>query len=64
MKLILLFFSENLVVADNPEMIDHYETGRYFCEFKGTHYEPIEEKAKEYPEDAEVRESLVRQHYL
>ena len=55
-------FSENLQMSENPGWINHYETGRYFSEFKETHYVPNEEKAKEYPEDAEIREQLLTKY--
>ncbi|XP_058797547.1 F-box only protein 21-like isoform X2 [Phymastichus coffea] len=54
---------ENLVMAVNPVWIDHYETGRYFCQFKGTHYVPNDEKAKEYPEDVNVRDELITRYF-
>ncbi|XP_001601019.1 F-box only protein 21 [Nasonia vitripennis] len=54
---------ENLVMADSPGWVNHYEVGRYFCQFKGTHYVPNEEKAKEYPDDAEVREKLLSKYF-
>jgi len=53
---------ENLVMAAQPGWVDHFEIGRYFCNFNGTHYVPNEEKAKEYPEDAEVRDRLLSKY--
>ncbi|XP_023288869.1 F-box only protein 21 [Orussus abietinus] len=50
---------ENLEMAQTPAWVNHYEIGRYFCKFLGTHYVPNEEKSKEYPEDAEVRNRLL-----
>ncbi|XP_015606754.1 F-box only protein 21 [Cephus cinctus] len=49
----------NLLMAPSPEWVNHYEIGRFFCKFNGTHYVPNEEKAREYPEDAEVRNHLL-----
>lgn len=50
---------ENLLILATPQWINNFEIGRYFCEFNGTHYTPNAEKAAEYPEDAEVRNSLI-----
>ncbi|XP_076756126.1 F-box only protein 21 [Xylocopa sonorina] len=50
---------ENLVLASNPQWIDHHAIGRYFCKFSGTHYIPNEENAREYPDDEQVRNELV-----
>ncbi|CAL7947557.1 unnamed protein product [Xylocopa violacea] len=50
---------ENLVLAPNPQWIDHHQIGRYFCKFSDTHYIPNEESAREYPEDEQVRNELI-----
>ncbi|KAG7209067.1 hypothetical protein KM043_015222 [Ampulex compressa] len=50
---------ENLLLEPTPSCINHFEIGRYFCTFNGTYYVPNEEKAREYPEDAQVRDSIV-----
>ena len=49
-------------MAPVPGWVNHYETGRYFCGFKGTHYVPNEEKAKEYPQDNAVRDKLLTEY--
>ncbi|XP_012255244.2 F-box only protein 21-like [Athalia rosae] len=53
---------ENLTPASPAELVHHYEMGRYFCKFNGTHYVPNAEKSREYPEDEEVRERLLSSH--
>ncbi|OAD60194.1 F-box only protein 21, partial [Eufriesea mexicana] len=50
---------ENLVLAPNPEWVNHYAIGRYFYKFSGTHYIPNEEKAREYPEDEQICNELL-----
>lgn len=50
---------ENLLLAPNPEWINHHAIGRYFYKFSGAHYIPNEEKAKEYPEDEKVCNELI-----
>ena len=46
-----LLISENLELADSLKMITHPEVGKYFKEFKGTHYYPNDEKLAQYPQD-------------
>jgi F-box protein 21 len=53
---------ENLEMATCPGWVDHFEMGRYFMQFKVTHYVPNEEKAKEYPEDDEVRKKFLLEY--
>lgn len=50
---------ENLLLAPNPEWINHHAIGKYFYKFNGTHYVPNAEKAREYPEDEKVRNELL-----
>ncbi|XP_046622269.1 F-box only protein 21-like isoform X2 [Neodiprion virginianus] len=55
---------ENLMLACPPKWVNHYEIGRYFCRFNETHYVPNEEKAREYPEDEEIRVRIVEANYI
>lgn len=38
-------------MPENPKPIINKEIGRYFCEFKGTHYKPNEALASIYSHD-------------
>ncbi|XP_014221972.1 F-box only protein 21-like [Trichogramma pretiosum] len=54
---------ECLSPVENPRWIENYDIGRYFNEFKGTHYVPVEEFSIEYPEDAAVRDQYIARTY-
>ena len=44
--------TENLKKPDDPEMVTHPETGRYFDEYEDAgYYKPNNELATKYPED-------------
>uniref|UniRef100_A0A1B6E1X2 Hemimethylated DNA-binding domain-containing protein n=1 Tax=Clastoptera arizonana TaxID=38151 RepID=A0A1B6E1X2_9HEMI len=49
---------DNLEIATEMCWIDHYEIGRYFHKFCGTHYLPNDEKENEYPDDKVIRASV------
>lgn len=51
----VLFLTENLEVALEPEQVQHLEVGRYFEKFCKVYYVPNAEKQMEYPQDGEVR---------
>ncbi|XP_043281812.1 F-box only protein 21-like [Venturia canescens] len=51
---------ENLFISNTPAAINHHEIGKNFCKFMKTYYMPNEEKAREYPEDEEFRDKMLR----
>lgn len=53
-----------MIVAEEPAPFGHQDIGRYFKEFAGTHYIPNDELEQEYPEDGQVRNSILRKHGL
>lgn len=61
--------SSNLVKEDEVVLppytrcINHYEIGRHFRMFNGTYYVPNEEKARRYPFDEAVRETILNNVY-
>ncbi|KAJ8684303.1 hypothetical protein QAD02_020095 [Eretmocerus hayati] len=53
---------ENLTMPTDPGWVDHHEIGKYFNQFKKSHYVPNREKADQYPEDSKIREELVSRY--
>ncbi|KAL2725162.1 F-box only protein 21 [Vespula squamosa] len=53
---------EYLLLSSKPRLVNHYEIGRYFRYFKETHYVPNEETSKEYPEDKEALENILKDY--
>lgn len=51
---------EYLLLSTRPRMVNHYQIGHYFRCFKETHYVPNEETSKEYPEDKEALENILK----
>ena len=60
---IINLIPENLDLADEPKIITHPEVGKYFCEFKGNHYQPNEEKNMQYPQDMPVTHKFCMEKY-
>lgn len=54
---------ENLELAAEPKVITHPEVGKYFKQFRGTHYCPNDEKMAKYPEDLQVTLRYVQDKY-
>ena len=54
---------ENLDLAEDPKMINHPEVGKYFEEYKLTHFVPNAEKLAQYPQDMPVTLRICRDKY-
>ncbi|XP_034947357.1 F-box only protein 21-like [Chelonus insularis] len=53
---------ENLIISPIHLCINHDEIGKYFYKYCGNYYLPNEEKEREYPEDANIRNQLLTQN--
>ncbi|XP_042237996.1 F-box only protein 21-like isoform X2 [Homarus americanus] len=51
---------ENLEVASDPNPVTHPDIGKYFKEFRETHYIPNNELQQQYPDDEPVRNENLR----
>lgn len=52
---------ENLSVSQEPVPISHSDIGKYFKEFTGVCYLPNDELQQQYPDDATVKNNLLRE---
>ena len=64
-RLISLFrlISENLEIPEETSWVPHPEIGKFFKEYRMTHYYPNHEKMSEYPEDVVVTQKYAREKY-
>lgn len=54
---------ENLEICDSPRFINHPDVGKYFEEFKNTHFVPNEMTNAEYPEDNDARGTILQNFF-
>ncbi len=59
----LSLIAENLELADEPKLITHPEVGRFFREFRRTHYVANGQKNAQYPQDENVTRAFVTEKY-
>ncbi|XP_045132734.1 F-box only protein 21-like isoform X3 [Portunus trituberculatus] len=52
---------ENLSISQEPVPISHSDIGKYFKEFNGVCYLPNDELQQQYPDDATVKNNLLRE---